>query len=191
MRYYAWNSLARQAVRSRSTARRRISSDVKLPAAAAPQSSVDPIAPTSNDAGSSSTSLQLRHSLRPADNQHSLPLTSSLSGGAQAHPYAGERQYNENQEQAASAASGSSSNLPAPPQTSNTTIGQAPTYSAPPFNTHHFFAELEKSFPSPTARSLMRATRALLVDRLTRVRRDALGLKDLENVCASSECVAS
>ena len=56
-------------------------------------------------------------------------------------------------------------------------------FASPPFHTHQFFAALEKTFPSPTARSLMRATRALLVDRLGRVRRDALTVKDLDNVC--------
>ncbi|KAJ7068200.1 hypothetical protein C8F01DRAFT_1117263 [Mycena amicta] len=51
----------------------------------------------------------------------------------------------------------------------------------PPFDTHAFFAALEKTFPTPTARSLMRATRALLVDRLGRVRREGLTVKDLDN----------
>ncbi|KAG9317542.1 hypothetical protein JVU11DRAFT_1748 [Chiua virens] len=47
-------------------------------------------------------------------------------------------------------------------------------YTAPPFHTHAFFRALEGSFPTPTARSLMRATRALLVDRIGRVKRDGL-----------------
>jgi len=55
-------------------------------------------------------------------------------------------------------------------------------YTAPPFHTHAFFVALEKSFPTPTARSLMRATRALLVDRVGRVRREGLTVKDMENV---------
>lgn len=59
-----------------------------------------------------------------------------------------------------------------------------PTYTSPPFHTHSFFTALEKTFPETTARSLMRATRALLVDRLGRVRREALTVKDLDNVCA-------
>ncbi|KAJ8590325.1 hypothetical protein M405DRAFT_737072 [Rhizopogon salebrosus TDB-379] len=54
-------------------------------------------------------------------------------------------------------------------------------YTAPPFHTHAFFVALEKSFPTPTARSLMRATRALLVDRVGRVRREGLTVKDLDN----------
>ena len=57
------------------------------------------------------------------------------------------------------------------------------TYSNPPFHTHAFFAALEKTFPEETARSLMRATRALLVDRIGRVRREGLTVKDLDNVC--------
>ncbi len=56
------------------------------------------------------------------------------------------------------------------------------TYAHPPFDTHQFFAALEKTFPTPTARSLMRATRALLVNRIGRVRREALTVKDLESV---------
>ena len=57
------------------------------------------------------------------------------------------------------------------------------TYTKPPFNTHAFVAELGKTFPTPTATSLMRATRALLVDRIGKVRREGLTTKDLENVC--------
>ncbi|KAN0097373.1 hypothetical protein V8E55_001819 [Tylopilus felleus] len=56
-----------------------------------------------------------------------------------------------------------------------------PQYTAPPFHTHAFFRALEHSFPTPTARSLMRATRALLVDRIGRVKRDGLTVKDLDN----------
>lgn len=51
----------------------------------------------------------------------------------------------------------------------------------PPFDTFRFFSALEKTFPTPTARNLMRATRGLLVDRIGRVRRDALTVKDLES----------
>ena len=56
------------------------------------------------------------------------------------------------------------------------------TYHSPPFHTHAFFKALEKTFPEETARGLMRATRALLVDRLGRVRGEALTVKDLDNV---------
>ena len=67
--------------------------------------------------------------------------------------------------------------LPSPNQ-----ARQPSQYAHPPFDTHRFFSALEKTFPTPTARSLMRATRALLVDRIGRVRRDALTIKDLESV---------
>jgi hypothetical protein len=64
------------------------------------------------------------------------------------------------------------------------TINSDPRPSTrPPFHTHAFFAALEKTFPIPTARSLMRATRALLVDRIGKVRREGLTTKDLDNVC--------
>jgi len=77
--------------------------------------------------------------------------------------------------------------IPAQPQTTgNARSGSSetgtPYYSSPPFDTHKFFVALEKSFEPPTARSLMRATRALLVDRTGRVRNEALSTKDLENV---------
>ncbi|KAF6762684.1 hypothetical protein DFP72DRAFT_564166 [Ephemerocybe angulata] len=58
---------------------------------------------------------------------------------------------------------------------------KSPSYTSPPFNTHTFFTALEKTFPENTARSLMRATRALLVDRVGRVRREGLTNKDLDN----------
>lgn len=64
------------------------------------------------------------------------------------------------------------------------------SYAHPPFHTHNFFVVLEKSFPTPTARSLMRATRALLVDRLGRVRREGLTVKDLDNVSLHISCIA-
>lgn len=85
----------------------------------------------------------------------------------------------------------SSASLPIPAQpllqaTGNVRSGSSetgtPYYSSPPFDTHKFFVALEKSFEPPTARSLMRATRALLVDRTGRVRNEALSTKDLENV---------
>ena len=84
-----------------------------------------------------------------------------------------------------------STSLPIPAQpllqaTGNARSGSpetgTPYYSSPPFDTHKFFVALEKSFEPPTARSLMRATRALLVDRTGRVRNEALSTKDLENV---------
>ena len=68
--------------------------------------------------------------------------------------------------------------------------GKAPsrtsTYQNPPFNTHYFFSVLEKTFPTATSRSLMRATRALLVDRIGKVKRDGLTYKDLDNVSWAS-----
>ena len=73
-----------------------------------------------------------------------------------------------------------------PPVLIEPSAGKAPphtsTYQNPPFNTHAFFNVLEKTFPTPTARSLMRATRALLVDRIGKVKRDGLTYKDLDNV---------
>ncbi|CAG7849474.1 SubName: Full=Related to COX10-farnesyl transferase {ECO:0000313/EMBL:CCA67282.1} [Serendipita indica DSM 11827] len=50
-----------------------------------------------------------------------------------------------------------------------------------PFHTYKFFVALEQTFPTPIARTLMRLTRGLLVDRMMRIRRDALDVKDLDN----------
>jgi hypothetical protein len=88
----------------------------------------------------------------------------------------------------ASSFSQDSNNSKPPPQVSDvpsTELARLPTYSNPPFHTHAFFTALEKTFPTPTARSLMRATRALLVDRVGKVRREGLTVKDLDNVCDS------
>ena len=56
------------------------------------------------------------------------------------------------------------------------------SYSHPPFDTHAFFTALAQTFAEPSALHLMRATRALLVGRMGRVRREALTVKDLESV---------
>jgi hypothetical protein len=101
------------------------------------------------------------------------PRSISLSSNPNDHP--------------SSSPSPSSSNPPALINPS-TTINAPPhtsTYQNPPFNTHAFFSELEKTFPRESARSLMRATRALLVDRIGKVKRDGLTYKDLDNVSNS------
>ena len=74
------------------------------------------------------------------------------------------------------------SGVPAP-YVVDTSLRKLPTYSSPPFHTHAFFTALEKTFPEQTARSLMRATRALLIDRIGKVRKEGLTVKDLDNVC--------
>jgi hypothetical protein len=51
-----------------------------------------------------------------------------------------------------------------------------------PFHTYKLFIALEQTFPTPIARTLMRSTRNLLVDRISKVQRDALDVKDLDNV---------
>ncbi|KAJ3572462.1 hypothetical protein NP233_g3062 [Leucocoprinus birnbaumii] len=56
-----------------------------------------------------------------------------------------------------------------------------PAYTNPPFDTYAFFKALERSFETPTAQSLMRATRALVVNRIGKVKSEALSAKDLDN----------
>lgn len=91
----------------------------------------------------------------------------------------------------ASASASSSMHLPVPPDHPHLNGGRSTrtsgpispsTYQNPPFHTHQFFKVLEETFPTATARSLMRATRALLVDRIGRVQREGLTKKDLDNV---------
>ncbi|KAG8718469.1 hypothetical protein FRC08_005202 [Ceratobasidium sp. 394] len=49
------------------------------------------------------------------------------------------------------------------------------------FDTHRFVTVLEQSFPTPIARTLMRATRAILVLRFGRVKQEVFGVRDLDN----------
>ncbi|KAG9082448.1 hypothetical protein FRC06_005065 [Ceratobasidium sp. 370] len=49
------------------------------------------------------------------------------------------------------------------------------------FDTHRFVTILERSFPTPIASTLMRATRALLVVRFGRVKQEIFGVRDLDN----------
>jgi hypothetical protein len=53
-----------------------------------------------------------------------------------------------------------------------------------PFDTHRFYKILEDAFEPPIARTLMKATRGLLVDRIRQTTKDALHLKDFDNVIA-------
>ncbi|KIJ56552.1 hypothetical protein M422DRAFT_238177 [Sphaerobolus stellatus SS14] len=74
------------------------------------------------------------------------------------------------------------SNIPSGPSSSPPSIPRNdPMSSSPPFHTHAFFLVLERTFPTPVARTLMRATRGLLNDRIGGVRREALTIKDLDN----------
>jgi len=111
-----------------------------------------PSSSAASSLGDTNESRSISLSSNPNDHQSSSPSPSSSSPPAVINP----------------------STLKTPPHTS--------TYQNPPFNTHAFFSVLEKTFPKQTARSLMRATRALLVDRIGKVKRDGLTYKDLDNV---------
>ncbi|KAG9049602.1 hypothetical protein FS837_009802 [Tulasnella sp. UAMH 9824] len=50
-----------------------------------------------------------------------------------------------------------------------------------PFNTYQFYKALEQSFEPPVARTLMRATRELLVGRIRRTTTETLHVKDFDN----------
>ena len=102
---------------------------------------------------------------------------------SQSHPYAGAKEYAENQEAAAASKNAVvQSNLPALPQQGQNSNAHIHAYATPPFDTHRFFKALVKTFSEPIASSLMRAMRALLVDRTGKVKREAVSIKDLENV---------
>lgn len=128
----------------------------------------EPVSPLSEEP-SSSRSISLLH---PRENQSK---GSNLESGISSGLGSGDPSTD-----ASSGLSESSNQLvSAEPSKSQSGV---PSYPHPPFNTHQFFVTLEKTFPTPTARSLMRATRALLVDRAGRVRREGLAVKDLDNV---------
>ncbi|KAG8898988.1 hypothetical protein FRB99_007012 [Tulasnella sp. 403] len=50
-----------------------------------------------------------------------------------------------------------------------------------PFNTYRFYKALEISFEPPIAKTLMRATRGALVDRIRRTKKDALSVQNFDN----------
>jgi hypothetical protein len=74
----------------------------------------------------------------------------------------------------------STQTLPSPPLGPISTSSSIPMWN--PFHTHNFFRALEKSFPESVARTLMRATRGLLVGKIAGTKKDVLVAKDLENV---------
>ncbi|QRV91173.1 hypothetical protein RhiJN_19191 [Ceratobasidium sp. AG-Ba] len=49
------------------------------------------------------------------------------------------------------------------------------------FDTHRFVTILERTFPTPIASTLMRASRAILVVRFGRVKQEIFGVRDLDN----------
>lgn len=158
---------------------RYLSANIQLPGPSrsvseGPSSSGEPPDQGSNSQNSDSSSS---HAIIAA------PPSPPYSGDSQAHPFAGAKEYAENAgQQANNKQEHGQSTLPALPQTRPQDATHINTYAIPPFDTHHFYVELERSFPPHIAKSLMGATRALVVDRLGRVRREALSSKDMENV---------
>lgn len=120
---------------------------------------------------SSSGATTLSTSSSSTDTSNSRSLSISLSPSSSSTTPQGS---------ASSLSDGNS--LPLPPQATHLAPAHLHVSSNPPFHTHTFFLVLERTFPTPVAHALMRATRGLLVDRIGRVRREGLGLKDLDNV---------
>ncbi|KAF8076313.1 hypothetical protein FPV67DRAFT_1444998 [Lyophyllum atratum] len=129
-------------------------------------------------ASSDSTSVSLSHPKDSSGNSQSSSQSFSTGDGSEPSSAPGSSRSGSHfsQDQPLSAISPISS-VPS----TEIAHSHAPTYSSPPFHTHAFFAALEKTFPTPTARSLMRATRALLVDRVNKVRREGLTVQDVDN----------
>ena len=179
--------LAHRLVNPRLCLYRSITADIKLPSASnsindrpstSGASNTSPDSPSTADVISASPSPSKALSVATLVNRQASngPSFTAWNGAGQSQSSA------QSPEQAPHPQQESSSSLPSPPQSAHSSMPLPHSYANPPFNTHHFFAELEKTFPTPTARSLMRATRALLVDRIGRVRRTALSTKDLDNV---------
>jgi hypothetical protein len=156
-------------IRQLSRCRRKFHTDIHLP-----PSNTSLIPFSRRDAHTTPKSISMAHPMDPSSSS-TYAEDSSNSASSSAPPSNPPPTTNSpsppNGEQ-------SSSNLPSTVRHHNT---RTPAYTHPPFHTHAFFTALEKTFPTETARSLMRATRALLVDRLGRVRREGLTFKDLDN----------
>ncbi|KAL0949759.1 hypothetical protein HGRIS_009797 [Hohenbuehelia grisea] len=129
-------------------------------------------------------SITLAHPRDPSQQTTQRPEyfteSSTAPSSSQPPPYDNSSQSSQSSLPVPAAQSSSNQAGPPPPSTPATASSYQP-HSQPPFHTHAFFAALEKTFPTTTARSLMRAMRALLVDRIGRVRREGLTVKDLEN----------
>lgn len=123
--------------------------------------------------GQGSQTISLSHPLDPSNS------TPSGSNGPYPNPASKTTSSSDSQHSNTTAETFNSSGVPTPyvyPKSSR------PAYTNPPFDTYGFFKALERTFPTPTAKSLMRATRALVVDRIGKVKNEALNMKDLDNV---------
>ena len=133
--------------------------------------------------GQGSQTISLSH---PLDPSNSTPLGSTT--GPYPNSTSKTTASSDSQHNNTAAETLSSSGVPTPyvyPKSSR------PAYTNPPFDTYGFFKVLERTFPTPTAKSLMRATRALVVDRIGKVKNEALNMKDLDNVsCTFSRSVS-
>lgn len=107
---------------------------------------------------------------------------SSNSVDLSKHPHAQADAYAAAEEQSKQDPELGLTTLPFPPQ--STHPRPSPSYSSmhPPFHTHQFVSSLERCLPTPIARTLMRSTRAMLIDKIGDCRRQGLGKKDMENV---------
>jgi len=121
-----------------------------------------------------------------SDSVKSPEESSSLSTDASPNPSTSIALSNHPRAQAYNQEHVRQADLPTPPQTTHPK--PRPAYSSlnPPFHTHAFYSVLEKSFPEPVARTLMRSTRAMLMDKVGKARREGLGKKDMENVSWSN-----
>jgi hypothetical protein len=114
-----------------------------------------------------------------AEASSSSSVNSSSSISLSRHPHAEAEAYvqlNQNQQ------SNGTTTLPSPPKSTHPKPSAVFSNMHPPFHTHNFVIALEKSFPATIARTLMRATRAMLIHKVGYTRRESLDKKDMENV---------
>lgn len=125
------------------------------------------------------------------------PGPGSSGGGSSSsqHPRAQlEKSDTESSQSPSTPSASSSSPQPSSPEATDLSILVRNSFPGPnihnitPFHTYNFFTALEKTFPTPIARTLMKSTRSLLVDRISKVQREALDLKDLDNVRLYISC---
>lgn len=147
---------------------------------------------------SSQATVSPRPSIQPASGL----AGSSISSTTSQHPHAQLEEISKPEQSIAQAQSPQSFISPAPNPGSSSSSGtntggdippnailirdpqlsSDPLLHITPFHTYRLFTALEKTFATPVARTLMKSVRGLLVDRMLKIRRDALDVKDLDNV---------
>jgi len=148
-------------------------------------------------------SSQATLSPKPSAQSASSVTTGSSGSTTSQHPHAQLEEIQKNNQNVAQAQSSQSFMSSEPSSSTGPSSGTNSSSSVPPnaisirdpqpssdflpqitpFHTYKLFTALESTFATPVARTLMESVRGLLVDRTFKIRRDALDVKDLDNVC--------